>query len=150
MSLALFSKPCQALVSIANLLGCEHLCGRVLLWAGDNENAQLAFQNQIMKTGDVWSHGNTLCDSCEEQLTLSTKRFVCMACSDVDFCEACYREYDVLDTTEEATTGCTGHQFLVVPQPDPYLTKPSNDQRLSAWMIQMLQRYPVASEPERC
>jgi tetratricopeptide (TPR) repeat protein len=129
-----------------SLLG---IVGRVLLCTGDRENARLAFQNQIMKTGDVCSHGYTRCNSCEEPLTMSTNRFVCMACSDVDLCEACYREYDVLDTTEEATTGCTDHRFLAVPQPDPSLTKSLNDQRLSAWMSQMLQRYPVASELQR-
>ena len=126
-----------------SLLG---VVGRVLLCTGDRENARLAFQNQIMKTGDVWSHGYTLCDSCEERLTMSTKRFVCMACSDVDLCKACYREYDVLGTTEEATTGCTDHRFLAVPQPDPSPKKSSDDQTLSVWMSQMLQRYPVASE----
>jgi tetratricopeptide (TPR) repeat protein len=133
-------------LSNSNLLG---IVGRVLLWTGDRENAQLAFQNQITKTGDVWSHGYTLCDSCEERLTMSTKRFVCMACCDVDLYKTCHREYDVLDAIEEATTGCTGHRFLVVPQPDPYPTKSLNNQRLSAWMSQMLQRYPIALEPER-
>jgi hypothetical protein len=137
---------CRYPLSNISLLG---VVGRVLLWTGDRENARLAFQNQITKTGDVWSHGYTLCDTCEEPLTMSTKRFVCMACSDVDLCKACYREYDVLDTTKEATTGCTDHRFLAVPQPDPSPTKSLNDQILSAWMSQMLERYPVASETQR-
>lgn len=129
-----------------SLLG---IVGRVLLWTGDRENAQLAFQNQVMKTGDVWSHGRTQCDCCKETLTLDTGRFVCMACSDVDFCEACHREYDILDTIHEATNGCTGHQFLAVPQPDPYPTVSSNNERLSAWMRQMISHHPVASGVER-
>jgi tetratricopeptide (TPR) repeat protein len=125
------------------------IAGRVLLWTGDRENSQLAFQNQITMTGDGWSHGQTLCDSCEERLTMKTGRFVCMACSDVDLCEACHRQYDVLDVVEEATTGCTGHQFFAILQRDPNPTKSSNDERLSAWMERMLQRYPVVSEVER-
>jgi tetratricopeptide (TPR) repeat protein len=129
-----------------SLLG---IAGRVLLWTGDRENSQLAFQNQITKTGDGWSHGQTLCDSCAESLTINTGRFVCMACSDVDLCEPCHRQYDVLDVIEEATTGCTGHQFLAILQRDPYPTKSSNDERLSAWMERMLQHYPVVSEVER-
>jgi hypothetical protein len=64
--------------------------GRVLLWAGDDENAQLAFQHQIIKVESIWSHGDTVCDSCEQPLTSDTKRLVCKACANVDLCEACY------------------------------------------------------------
>jgi hypothetical protein len=123
--------------------------GRVLLWTGDKENAQLAFQNQITKTGDVWSHGRTFCDGCNKTLTTDTGRLICMACSDVDLCAACHREYDVSDTVEKSTTSCTGHQFLAVSQPDPHPTISSNDERLSAWMRQMLQLYPIDSELQR-
>ncbi|GAB7336845.1 hypothetical protein MBLNU13_g00016t2 [Cladosporium sp. NU13] len=123
--------------------------GRALLWTGDDENAQIAFQNQITKIGDVWSHGRTFCDGCKETLTLDTGRYVCMACSDVDLCEACYRVYDVSDTVEEAAADCSGHEFLVIAQHDPHPTMSSSDQRLSDWMRQLLQRYPIASELER-
>jgi hypothetical protein len=122
--------------------------GRALLWAGDDENAQTAFQNQITKIGDVWSHGRTFCDGCKETLTMDTGRYVCMACSDVDLCEDCHRVYDVSDTVEEATIDCSGHEFLVIALPDPHPTMSSSGERLSAWMRQLLQRYPIASELE--
>jgi tetratricopeptide (TPR) repeat protein len=118
--------------------------GRVLLWVGDNENAQLAFQNQVINVESIRSHGDTVCDSCEQSLTFDTKRLVCKACADVDLCEACYQEYEILDPAESAMADCTGHQFLAVRQPDCW--QADSVEGLRTWMSRMLQLYPIATD----
>jgi hypothetical protein len=118
--------------------------GRVLLWAGDNENAQLAFQHQVIKVDSIWSHGYTVCDSCEQSLTFDTKRLVCKACADVDLCEACYREYEIQDPADSVMVDCTGHQFLAVQQPDCW--QADSVEGLRTWMSRMLQLYPITTD----
>jgi hypothetical protein len=118
--------------------------GHVLLWARDDENAQLAFQLQVTKVESIWSHGGTVCDYCERSLTFDTKRLVCKACADVDLCEACYQQYEILDSAETAIPDCTGHQFLAVQQPDCW--QADSVERLRTWMSRMLQLYPIATD----
>jgi tetratricopeptide (TPR) repeat protein len=115
--------------------------GRVLLWAGDDDNAQLAFQVQVTKVESIWSHG-AVCDYCERSLTFDTKRLVCKACADVDLCEACYRKYETLNPAEFAVTDCTGHEFLAVQQPDCW--QADSEERSRTWMSRMLQLCPIA------
>ncbi|KAK3616779.1 hypothetical protein LTR22_026953 [Elasticomyces elasticus] len=115
--------------------------GRILIWAGDDENARIAFQQQINEYNGIWRHGDAYCGACNQTLSLVTKRFVRKACKDGDLCEACYRDYEVLDITEGAMAGCSDHQFLAVPQPECSRETSIQVQGLTAWVDHMLHLY---------
>jgi Zinc finger, ZZ type len=71
------------------------IIGRMFIWAGQDTDAAIAFEQQIFHSSGINYHGNTICDGCANQLTLETKRFLCKACPDTDLCERCFH-YQVL------------------------------------------------------
>lgn len=92
--------------------------GRIFLWFGDNQNANVAFQQEIVVDEGVICYTNTLCNGCGQGLTPETKSFVSKACRDVDLCEPCYETYYALAATQAAMAHRANDGFLAVRQPN--------------------------------
>jgi tetratricopeptide (TPR) repeat protein len=86
------------------------MLGRVFLWASDEPNAQIAFQQQIEVREGVSVYANVECNGCHRRLTCAMQRLVCKRCRDIDICDECYRKHQ---TGHEIST-CSGHAFWVV------------------------------------
>jgi hypothetical protein len=118
------------------------ILGRILLWAGKEDGAIIAFERQITKHDTEPNHGNARCDGCEKELNFTTKRFVCKACKDVDLCYICHEDYkiDGLLVTS-ARERCQAHLFLAVPGADWSLLEPGSVSRdgmsVSSWLEQL-------------
>ena len=90
--------------------------GRVLVWAGREEHAVVAFMQQLRLIELKPEHSSPICDSCGKQLNAGMKRFVCKACMDIDLCGECFENYEIdgllLHVSPEI---CQAHPFLAVP-----------------------------------
>ena len=84
--------------------------GRIFLWASDEPNAQIAFQQEIEVRKGVSVYANIECDGCHRPLTCATQRLVCKRCRDVDICDECYRKHQM---GLEIST-CSNHVFWAI------------------------------------
>jgi ZZ type zinc finger protein len=54
---------------------------------------------------------NAYCDGCERDLNISTGRFICKSCKDLDLCSSCFKKYE-LDGLKDVLKSCQDHHFL--------------------------------------
>jgi tetratricopeptide (TPR) repeat protein len=85
--------------------------GRALLWISDEQNAQIAFQQQLKLQEAPSHHADAHCDGCRLLLDYSMTRFICKHCRDVDACKDCYVKHE---TGVEKLATCSNHAFLEV------------------------------------
>jgi Tfp pilus assembly protein PilF len=116
--------------------------GRALLWASDEPNAQIAFQQQIEVQEGVSGYANVWCDGCNRLLTCAMQRLVCKRCLDVDICNECYRKHQ---TGLEIST-CSGHAFWAISSDIASDSSPGvvgeGEQRL--WLRALVERHSAA------
>ncbi|KAH8706958.1 hypothetical protein GQ44DRAFT_777616 [Phaeosphaeriaceae sp. PMI808] len=131
-------------IAVANL--CEEMgivwpfffsiLGRMLVWAGRDDDAVLAFQHQSCLIESKPEQGGTICDGCNNWLHAGMARFVCRACVEIDLCEGCYKEYEMDGFIPRGSAeNCQAHPFLAVPGETRKLhsgTSPS-DVSLAQW-----------------
>lgn len=87
--------------------------GRMLLWAGGDKDALVIFKQQLHYRNGTVHHGNTVCDGCDNDLTLETGRFICRACFDVDLCTLCHSTYELEGGLSHGLPEhCRGHTFV--------------------------------------
>ncbi|KAF1828166.1 hypothetical protein BDW02DRAFT_271599 [Decorospora gaudefroyi] len=85
--------------------------GRLLLHAGEDSEAMIAFEQGILS-----HHGNptviheAVCEMCGIA-PIQDRRHVCRVCTDIDLCEACYESY----VNGKCVRNCGEHDFLGVP-----------------------------------
>jgi hypothetical protein len=92
------------------------ILGRILIWAGQDNDAVIAFQHQFRLAESRPEQGGTVCDSCGKELSTGMERFVCKACIDIDLCNKCYTDYEIdRRISRESAENCQMHLFLVVP-----------------------------------
>lgn len=87
------------------------ILGRVLLNYKDEVNAQIAFQQTLVRQGNVWVYLDTGCDGCNCPLTSDTGRHVCKHCRDIDLCSHCMEN---IRAGALALESCLSHDFLAV------------------------------------
>ena len=114
----------DTLVTVANF--CEKfgavcpslfsILGRMLIWAGQDDDAVSAFLNQYRLEGSKPDQSSTICDDCKKRLKAGIKRFVCKACVDVDLCDECHENYDIDGILRESAENCQAHIFLAIPR----------------------------------
>jgi len=85
---------------------------KALIGVKDDQNAQLAFRYSIRYPNDNNADfGGTLCDGCLYYITISTGRYVCRQCSDIDLCEICMSKHE---RNTLALARCRDHCFFSV------------------------------------
>lgn len=85
--------------------------GRALLWALEEGNARVAFQQEIELQGGVFVYTGIRCDGCHLLFSCVMKRLVCKHCLDVDVCGQCFRSHEAGD---KVVSSCVNHCFLEV------------------------------------
>jgi tetratricopeptide (TPR) repeat protein len=88
------------------------ILGRILIWAGEDDDAVFAFQYQF-RLAELKPKQGTACDGCEKWLSAGMGRFVCKACVDIDLCDECYKNYDMDGFSLHES--CQAHLFLIIP-----------------------------------
>jgi hypothetical protein len=96
--------------------GFISVLGRMLIWAGRDDDAVSAFQNQSqLAESKPLDQGGTMCDGCGRWLSAGIERFVCRACLDVDICDKCYKNYKIDGILPNSAENYQAHLFLAVP-----------------------------------
>jgi tetratricopeptide (TPR) repeat protein len=88
-----------------HILGC--MC-KAFLWIGDETRSISCFMFLVFYTFPLY---NAICDACQCVLGVTTGRFGCVSCKDIDLCGDCLGEYEV-DDFKGAMEMCQDHQFL--------------------------------------
>lgn len=125
--------------------------GHVLLWLGDEKNALIAFQQQLVSATNAPHHRKQVCDICTQQLKSVNKRFVCRMCESVDLCETCYSEDAQKNITFCVRQGVAEtsaqHRFLVVAPVDIFPERYRRLPGIRTWNDQMIQIYQTPLPP---
>ncbi len=122
-------RPTEAKEFGSKMLGLIHLCkrfgitspmfclllgrlGRALIWEGQDNDAVIAFEQQISL-----DHDGIVCDGCQKRMDLTNKRFVCKVCLDVDLCNECHESYEREGVVaKNSGEKCQYHAFITVPR----------------------------------
>jgi tetratricopeptide (TPR) repeat protein len=83
------------------------LCG-MFRWNGEDTLSILAFSFAVV---DSLPHYNVICDGCQHDLGITTGRFACKSCKNIDLCKSCFGKYE-LDELEDILESCQDHHFL--------------------------------------
>jgi hypothetical protein len=112
-----YAIPLEALLQLRtryDVLASSSYLGRVMLWAGHEHEAVVAFQEQSQTSTSLF------CDGCQSRLSSATKRFVCKTCKNIDLCVGCYEAYGKRGFLPNSGEGepCRSHRFIVIPVDD--------------------------------
>lgn len=117
--------------------------GTILLRAGDDSNAQIAFQRALIvpNSGRVSAYAG--CDRCGCCLTLATGHAVCRRYYDTDPCTGCLIKH--LAGVRELSTR-VGHPFFAVALDDH--TSLTEEKEITLWLRRLAMRYPRQQEED--
>ena len=108
--------------------------GHCLVFAGDEQNAYRAFEQNIAIVGNETKHPAT-CNRCDPNKSIrGTDRFVCKSCTDVDLCQQCFE----LFREDEKPWRCKSHEFLKIPSPG---CVPGSEVETRAWLYELQVQY---------
>ena len=123
--------------------------GKELIFAGDEENSVFAYQRRIdwaCYEGEKVLEQAAMCNSCRTDSNITSSRYVCRKCSDIDLCELCHEKYTKGQYSKRT---CKSHKFLCVPIPtfseeerEKRATVLDRDQ-IDAWLARLEERYLV-------
>jgi tetratricopeptide (TPR) repeat protein len=124
------------------------ILGRMLIWAGQEDDAVFAFQHQFRLAESKPQQGRTVC-CCGKRLHAGMERFVCRACVDIDLCDECYKNYEMDGfISRESAANCQAHSFLAVPGEEKGNLgsgSSSPDVSLTQWLTTIRAQHQMAS-----
>ena len=118
--------------------------GKALLWAKDESNAIIAFEQAMISKDGSWEYGAASCDGCGSfPIPNHTKRLVCRSCIDIDICGDCLTQYRTKDIS---IPGCSDHEFLEIRLPDSgnvTASGPLEPEAKRVWLENISARYAL-------
>ena len=85
----------------------SYLCG-MFRWINEDTLSNSVFSYGVSTSLPSY---NALCDGCHCTLHVTTGRFACISCKDVDLCRSCFKRYE-MDELKDIMTTCQDHPFL--------------------------------------
>ena len=107
---------------------------------GDVENVYRACEYSMTQNDENFKH-YAGCDACPNMATIKGRRYICLSCLDIDFCESCH---DSLVKEDERYWACRDHEFLAVPRKGVELEEKryvDHKDGLDDWLRELQKKY---------
>lgn len=152
-----------SVIELANEYGKEdptilNRLGKALVFRNESDNARIAFGYSIItfeKGIPIFS--GIACDGCNLMTALSTGRYLCSQCDDIDLCDPCMDRYG---SNAFLVPGCSNHSFFRIDGARNLSTSQSTRKvggaEWTVWINSMIEQYTnaanmvsvAANEPE--
>ena len=122
--------------------GPFYLLGHILLFLDNLTAACIAFERNLSEKQNNLIH-QAYCNRCDSTSNIKGYRYVCMSCTDINLCEACFKQFH----NDMTFKRCENHEFVKIPREIWKDLKPDcideKENTLQMWLAEIYEKYKL-------